>query len=670
MAGGQFQSKDIIVFNELNGMNTQSSRYDLDEKEAAWMENLQPIGKNNILSVPAPSPPLKIITGEIITKEYYFNSAGASDFVICFCASGAAYAITNPGAVQTQFAPQGTFSQTPDCTQLGTERILIADAIAGYSTWDGSVFVSGGGVSPNIQVINGGSYSTAPTVAISGGSGTGATAHVVLTGGTVTSVVLDNPGTGYLQSDVLIVSFSGGSPAGGTLTGGTITNGGSGYTSAPAVSFTGGGGGSGATATSTITGGKVTGVTITNPGTGYTTIPTVVFTGGAGTGASATVTVSTIAQADAHVWAIIMPNPTTLAVFGGRVWLANNNVVTYTGTGASYGGVGYDDFLAADASGSFTINDPDLVHEITALRSLNNYLFIFGDNSVKQIGNITVSGTVTSFTLVTLTSDQGTIFRDSIVSFNRLVLFANTVGVYAIFGTSVEKISDKMDGIFRQIDFGQILSAAVNDISNIHCFMLLVKYNDIMQGPRSLILAFQNKKWFVISQGDSLTFIVTGIVQGTTQTFSTSGSDVTEILSEPEEPVSIRLSTSLTSKEQPFIGKKTIRYAIVQESAASSDLDLLIESERTNDNEPYSTTDVLQFVNDSTKEPINFIGAGGQPIIFTSDAPVLLYETGNSKGVSGVYIGATLTGDVQSFSFNCLMIEIGMTAAFANSRVG
>ena len=67
----------------------------------------------------------------------------------------------------------------------------------------------------------------------------------------------------------------------------TLSNGGSGYTSNPTVSFTGGGG-SGATATAARTGNVVTSVTITNPGSGYTSPPTVVFTGGGGTGAAAT----------------------------------------------------------------------------------------------------------------------------------------------------------------------------------------------------------------------------------------------------------------------------------------------------------------------------------------------------------------------------------------------
>lgn len=69
-----------------------------------------------------------------------------------------------------------------------------------------------------------------------------------------------------------------------------VTNPGSGYATAPTVSFTGGGG-TGAAATATVAGGKVTGFTITNPGSGYTSAPTVVLTG-AGTGAAAMATAS------------------------------------------------------------------------------------------------------------------------------------------------------------------------------------------------------------------------------------------------------------------------------------------------------------------------------------------------------------------------------------------
>ncbi len=65
-----------------------------------------------------------------------------------------------------------------------------------------------------------------------------------------------------------------------------VTLGGSGYTSAPTVVFSGGGG-SGAAATATITQGVVTAVTLTSAGTGYTSLPGVSFSGGGGTGATA-----------------------------------------------------------------------------------------------------------------------------------------------------------------------------------------------------------------------------------------------------------------------------------------------------------------------------------------------------------------------------------------------
>jgi hypothetical protein len=69
-----------------------------------------------------------------------------------------------------------------------------------------------------------------------------------------------------------------------------ITNQGGSYTSAPTVSFSGGGG-TGAAATAYVNNGKVIKVKVTNPGTGYTSAPTVLFTG-VGVNAAATAVLS------------------------------------------------------------------------------------------------------------------------------------------------------------------------------------------------------------------------------------------------------------------------------------------------------------------------------------------------------------------------------------------
>jgi len=117
--------------------------------------------------------------------------------------------------------------------------------------------------------------------------------------GKVTGVVVDSAGTGYTTAPT--VSFgtaSGGSGAtaiatvaGGSLLSVTVNSGGTGYTGVPTVSFSGGGG-SGAAAFAKTVGSAVTEVVITSAGSQYVSAPSVSFTGGSGAGASATALVS------------------------------------------------------------------------------------------------------------------------------------------------------------------------------------------------------------------------------------------------------------------------------------------------------------------------------------------------------------------------------------------
>lgn len=88
----------------------------------------------------------------------------------------------------------------------------------------------------------------------------------------------------------------------------TIVSGGTGYTSAPTVTFSGGGG-SGATATATVSGGVVTGITLDRDPAGvkfyqdgsYTSAPTITISGGGGAGALAVASI--FVPSDAHLTA-------------------------------------------------------------------------------------------------------------------------------------------------------------------------------------------------------------------------------------------------------------------------------------------------------------------------------------------------------------------------------
>lgn len=80
---------------------------------------------------------------------------------------------------------------------------------------------------------------------------------------------------------------------GGRLTGFTSLVGGTGYTTAPTVTFSGGGATTQATGHTVINAaGAVVDIIIDTPGLGYTSAPTIAFSGGGGSGASATAVVS------------------------------------------------------------------------------------------------------------------------------------------------------------------------------------------------------------------------------------------------------------------------------------------------------------------------------------------------------------------------------------------
>lgn len=76
-----------------------------------------------------------------------------------------------------------------------------------------------------------------------------------------------------------------------------VTDGGSGYTSAPTVTFTNGG--EGATATATVSNGQVTLITLSDPGPNFTTQTQVVISGGGGSGAAAVVGLLGFLEGDA-----------------------------------------------------------------------------------------------------------------------------------------------------------------------------------------------------------------------------------------------------------------------------------------------------------------------------------------------------------------------------------
>jgi len=573
----QIGDAKFIIFDDFAKMNTKVARQNLSEREVAWQENLQPIAGNDLAAVPGPATTLTTLAGKTVARRFS-ASIGTTDYIISFNTDGSCIAVNALTGAQSTVAAAATFSTTPDMTVFASSRILIMDKTGGYATWDGTLFVGSGGISPNI----------------------------------------------------------------------VVTNGGSGYSAPPAVSFTGGAGGNagGATATAVMggSGGSqfVVSVTLTNPGTGNApgAAITVVFTGAH----------TTLAVATVVVWPQVTGN--TIDVFAGRVWWASANaagqfrILNFTGT------AGFDDINPANAAGSTTITDRDLVHGITAVRALNNFLYIFGDQSIKQIGSITVQSSITLFTILTLASDIGTSFLMSIQSYNRLVLFANKQGVYGIFGATVQKISDDLDGIFQLTDFSQEPNAALNDLNNIHCYLLLVKYLDPVAGSRSIIVIYQQNKWFLVSQG-SLLSICSVPLASTTQveTFGSSGADVTQLLQNKAVNVAIKLITSLTPHGNIVQAKKPVISGIAVTTTSAQTLTMTLDTENGSNSYQFTAASIVNWIN-NLGQLVQFQNNGLANVNFITGG--FRFPKQDTEGY-GKYIGNTVTGSVQNLSINAIV---------------
>ncbi len=181
--------------------------------------------------------------------------------------------------VGTVSSPNGsgstvTFTATPVINNPGTgyngsALTVTADTGSGSNNQCSNVtaIASFGNLPSALTVTNGGGGYVAPgpTVTLGGGVGTGVGITAPTANATLGTVAAN-------AGQVIAVN---------------VTAGGSGYTSPPTVSFSGGGG-SGATATATLGSTfTLTGVNVTAGGSGYTSPPAVSFSGGGGSGATA-----------------------------------------------------------------------------------------------------------------------------------------------------------------------------------------------------------------------------------------------------------------------------------------------------------------------------------------------------------------------------------------------
>jgi hypothetical protein len=544
----------------------------------------------------------------------------------------------------------------------------------------------------NISITSGGTaYTSFPTVTIAPPSnpyGVQAQAVVTsITSGAVSSIQITNPGYGYTTAPS--ITFSSGAAAATAVVGSglvsslSITNAGSGYTSAPTITFTGGGGtgaaavagpltfktgtigiivnssgtgyssvptvviaaapsgGTNAAATAIVFGGQVTQIIVTNPGAGYTTAPSVSFSGG---------TPTTAATATALLTSDTLSD---VASFQGRVWLSQGRTVFYSAAGQ------YNDFISVSA-GLIQITDDTLHSNISALVSANNFLYIFGDDSINVFSDVRVTSTGnTLFTNTNVSASTGSTYYDGIFPYFRSLLFINDYGIFALIGATVSKISDALDGIFPLIDFTQPISGGQVLVNNILCAAFNVYYNDPVQGTRPIQLVFFDKKWFVTSQG-TIKRVVPVSAGKKLYLYGTSGSNLLSLYTDSTASLNSTIKSALWPMQDTIRTKQALKFGIEATANITVAFNVTVDSE-INTSPIYNNTNLIYWTNNSLTT-ISWINNSSSIITWWNGAPYHLYKSDAQQ--YGKYLGLTITSSSPSYTLNTMEMEYEQRVRF------
>jgi hypothetical protein len=659
------QKKSYKVIKTFKGINTKANRTAIEEDEFSWLENAQPVGYANLKITPnyvtvKDSGGNAVVWSNVVSHLASTN-IDLTDYVVAFQADGRAEYYNTTTKVKGTVAAAGTFSSVGIQTaQWKNKRMLILDPQKGYYTWDGNNVVSIGSVGI-IAITNPGSgYTGNPTVVIGApldSHGEQANATVAVTSGTVSLIQLQNAGTGYGVPPPS-VTITGGGGSGATAIAGVVTfasgtasavviSGGTGYTNSAntVVSFSGGGG-TGAAGTAVLSGGQVIEIVMTNPGSGYTNAANLVVTvsGGGGTGA----VLQGIVHNDVNVG---------IASFSGRVFIASGRTIYYSAAGS------YTDFTSVSA-GSFVLTDETLHGNIQQILSANNFLYIFGDDSINVFSDVRVDTTgVTLFTNTNISASVGSKRANAIFPYFRSVLFLNDYGVYALVGSTTSKISDPLDGMFPNIDYTYPIYAGQVLLNNILCAAFNFRYFDSVftNSYRYIQAVFFEKKWFITSQGDNLEYVTSVPVGGVVTLFGSDLTTLYRLYQDSTSQITSRIQTALLPMGDPIRTKQALKIGIeaTASNASSVTMNATVDSERQS-SPAYVLSSLVTWQN-IYLQTIPWVNNSNVQIGWGSIG-YNLYKTDASQ--YGKYLGITVTSSNSAYVLNGFEFEHELRVRF------
>jgi hypothetical protein len=670
------QSAESIVLRQFGGVNLQSPREDIGDDEFAWLEELIPIAPGNLALSPGPGTAIITIAGESGTPSYVlpFNVSG-TDYVLAIWAnSGNAW--IGPAATGVGWAKIASALYTSGKTaaaQWNNLGIVIVDPVVGMRDWNitaantltnlsGQLY----GIAVSAQSTTQLNGSVLPSLRVSDPTGVGGTIGASLS---IVSVTVTAGGSGYAVGDVL------------QFTGGTLTT----SSAAPALQQN-------QPTVLNVTGvdgtGKITGISIASVGY-YQTVPgnPVSVTGGSGTLATFTAN-----WAVAHPYIITAGNGytapvvqafigavwvayamtistsgtllgTSVAVYAGRVWVAIGRTVQFTDAGS------YSSF--ANSGSAFTIDDAYLHSGITALFAANNYLYIFGDDSVDILSNVQVVNGIAQFSRINASASIGTTQPLSIFPYLRTIAFANNSGFYIMSGATPEKVSDKLDDLMAATNFTAKIYGAQVMVRNILCGAFLINFTDsFTQTPavaRSVLVVLLRGKWWFTSQvttnGGQLGALAAVPVAGLSSLYGWSGPTFYPLLSLAANANSWLLKTKLWGAQAPMLDKSGIFAGIgaVLGGAGTVGFDVYVETEKSSVLSTLGQAPVFVQWTSNGGVPVAWVNNFNATVLWSLAPAGYQLFTAQANNGGGKYIGLRATGNNNTTQIRLLALEIERT---------
>lgn len=514
----------------------------------------------------------------------------------------------------------------------------------------------------------------------------------IVTIGSVGTIAVTNGGSGYTSAPAVTISAP--NEANGvqatavaTITANavsfiTLTEAGTGYTSAPTVTLSGGGG-SGAAAVASYIAFKpgTVSVTVLNGGSGYTNAAniTVSFSGGGGTNAAATAITS-----GNIITQVVMTNvgsgytsaPTvTITGGGGSNVVVRANVITddnvdvatfsgrvwvAQGRNVYYSAAGSYSDFTSVSAGSITLTDSTLHNNIRSLLSANSFLYVFGDDSINVFSDVRV------------TNAGNSIFTNTNVSAS-----VGSRRINAIFANFRYVMFMNQFGVYALVgSTTSKISDALDGIFPLIDFsepvygrqvmlnnILCAAFNFYYNDPvlgKRPIQAVFFDRKWFITSQGDIRYLAGISVEGQMRLYGSAGTNLVQLYNGGTASVSSKVQTALWPMGDPIRDKQALKLGVEATITQGGSVVATIDSE-TGSSPNYSLADNVIVWYNNLGGTIPWQNNSGVPIGWINTG-YQLYKTDAQQW--GKYLGITLTSNVAGLVYSTFEMEHELRARF------